>query len=106
MATIVTLTDDKGEAIEFLVDGVPRGTKGIIAPASNDDANIEKSFSAYFDPVRRLADQLAEKISEVKTKPDEVEVTIGVKLTTEAGVIFAKAGADAEMTVKFVWKNS
>lgn len=105
MATVVTLTDDQGEAIEFLVDALPRGTRGL-EPAGKGDTKIEKSFSTYFDPVRRLADQLADKISEVKTKPDEVEVTIGIKLTTEAGVVFAKAGADAEMTVKLVWKNT
>lgn len=105
MATVVTLIDSDGKPIKFLVDGVPRGTSGMKA-AGKDSSEVEESFSAYFDPVRRLADQLAEKISQVEHKPSEVEVTVGVKLTTEAGVIFAKAGADAEMTVKLVWKNA
>lgn len=105
MATIVKLKDDEGETLEFLVYDVPRGTKGLAA-AGKDNTEIEKSFRAYFDPVRRLADQLADKISEIKTKPDEFEVTVGIKLTTEAGVIFAKAGADAEMAVKLVWKTT
>ncbi len=112
MATIVTLTDEEGGEIQFLVDGdTPRGgggrfqTKGGNTSASPESMEVEKSFGAYFDPIRRLANQLAAKIGEVDVKPSEVEVQVGVKLTTEANVIFAKAGADAEMTVKLVWKN-
>ena len=112
MAAIVTLTDGDGGAIRFLVDqDAPRNTngrtqsKGGGAPPTAESAEVEKSFGAYFDPIRRLADQLAAKIQEVKRKPSEVEVTVGVKLTTEAGIVFAKAGAEAEMTVKMVWKD-
>jgi len=110
MTTIVTLSDEAGGVIQFLIDEdtsyIEHGfqPKGDLPPTVNED--VEKSFGECFDPIRRLADQLAIKIGEVQAKPSEVEVTVGVKVTAEAGVLFAKAGADAEMTVKLVWKDS
>lgn len=111
MPAILTLKDHDGSEINFIVEG---GTASIMNDAQTKGASdpetevgeVEKSFSEYFDPVRRLANQLATKISEIEQTPTEVEVSLGVKLTTEAGIVFAKAGADAEMTVKFIWKDS
>lgn len=111
MAQIVTLVDQSGDEIQFLIDdeqsSAPRDvqTKGTLQAAGSNAEATERSFSAYFDPVRRLADQLAAKIAEIETKPSEVEVTLGIKLTSGLGVIFAKADAEAEMTVKLVWKD-
>ena len=112
MAAIVTLTDGDGEGLRFLVedetDPIWTGrtqSKGGTTRGSTESVEVEQSFGAYFDPIRRLANQLAAKIAEVEHKPSEVEVTVGVKLTTGIGVIFAKAETDAEMTVKLVWKG-
>lgn len=115
MAKIVTLQTDDGQELKFLIkdtDGEPISAdpafrrKGAMAPAGRATEAEETlgEFSSYFDPVRRLANDFAKKVDEIARKPSEVEVSVGIKLTTEAGIIFAKAGGEAEMTVKLVWK--
>jgi hypothetical protein len=45
-------------------------------------------------------------LSEVVNKPAEVEISMGVTVKGEAGLIFFKGGADADMQVKLTWRNA
>lgn len=109
MSTVIKLTTSEDESIVFVAEPSANSalspdvqTKG---GRADQTAQVEASFSAYFDPLRRLANQLAKKIGEIDVSPDEVEVSLGVKLTAETGIVFAKAGADAEMNVTMTWKK-
>jgi hypothetical protein len=39
-----------------------------------------------------------------ENKPSEMELTFGLKVTTEGNVFVAKTSAEAQLEVKFVWK--
>lgn len=111
MAKTVKLRTDSGQEIRFLVEDTDNQLQEAVGFQRRGPSGLESmpqenvhQFSSYFDPVRQLADDFATKVSEIKVKPSEVEVSVGIKLTTEAGIVFAKAGGEAEMTVKFVWK--
>jgi len=48
-----------------------------------------------------------EKLRSVESKPDEIEITFGVKLSTVAGAVIASATAEANlgMTVRWAGKT-
>ncbi len=112
MARILTFQTDEG-LVRLKVDGEPTNTgtvatgprpKGGYTPASDAESPAGR-FEDAFDDLRVYANALAAKIGEIDMKPSEVEVSLGLKLTTQAGIIFASAGADAEMSVTLSWKN-
>lgn len=52
-----------------------------------------------------FAKDAAKKISEMDYKPDEIQIKFGVKLTAEAGVVFAKAATEGNFEFTLTWKR-
>lgn len=63
-------------------------------------------FDTALDGIRNSADVLIRKLQLTETKPDEIEVQFGIKAAGEiGGFAIAKIGAEANYTVKMVWRN-
>jgi hypothetical protein len=63
-------------------------------------------FEDAMNVVRRNAQTIIDKVKGLSDKPDEVEVTFGLKATGELGnFAVAKASAEANYTVKMTWKR-
>jgi hypothetical protein len=61
---------------------------------------------AIMDAVRRNADAFIGKMDELSRPPDVAEISFGLKATGETGnIAIAKAGAEANYSVKLVWKR-
>ncbi len=75
---------------------VPAGRGDIIARAKEtlDDA---------FAKVLPVTKSVVEKLRSMGDKPDEIEVTLGVKLSTVAGAVIASASAEANFGVTLRW---
>jgi len=66
----------------------------------------QATFEDGLEVVRRNAAAFIEKVRSLSDPPDEVEVTFGLKATGELGnFAVAKAGAEANYTVKMTWKR-
>jgi len=66
----------------------------------------QATFEDGLEVVRRNAAAFIEKVRSLSDPPDEVEVTFGLKATGELGnFAVAKAGAEANYTVKLTWKR-
>ena len=52
-----------------------------------------------------FAQDAAKKIAKMDFKPDEIEIKFGVKLTAEAGVVFAKAATEGNFEITLIWKK-
>ena len=63
---------------------------------------LEQVLSCVGPAVRGIVHQLREAAE----RPDEVEVEFSVKLSTDANVIIAKTGADANFRIVLKWKGS
>lgn len=50
-----------------------------------------------------VANALMERLS--KIKPQEAEVTLGLTLSAEAGVVFSKIAGEASFSVKLTWRT-
>jgi Trypsin-co-occurring domain 1 len=62
---------------------------------------LEESLSAIAPALREVLD----KLRGVSTELSEIEVELGLKLTGEAGMVIAKAGAEANFRVLVRWQR-
>jgi hypothetical protein len=81
----------------------------VSASRDGDDAVVdaEERFEKAIDSVRASANTLLTKLQNLAERPDEMEVTFGLKASGELGGNFfiAKAGTEASYTVKLAWKK-
>ena len=77
----------------------------IVRAARSDElaAKASQTFEHALDRVRPVADAVLTRLKGLASRPDEVEVSFGLKLSTEAGAILASAGAEANLQVKLKW---
>jgi hypothetical protein len=67
------------------------------------DGAIE--FDSALDNIKSAANQLQKALSSIAVPPDGCEITFGIKLSASAGVILAKAGTEANFSIKMTWKK-
>ena len=66
---------------------------------------VQTKFEDAMDAVRQNAQVIMDKVKGLSDKPDEVEVTFGLKATGELGnFAVAKVGAEANYTITMTWK--
>ena len=76
-----------------------------VMQASSDTPTINAaSFEKAADTIKKLTNTVFGKLKDIG--PDEVEMTVGVKLTTEAGIVIAQAGSEGSFQIKCKWKLS
>lgn len=67
---------------------------------------VQTRFEDAMNAVRTNAEVVIGKVKSLSERPDEVEVTFGLKATGELGnFAVAKTGAEANYTIKMTWKR-
>jgi hypothetical protein len=68
---------------------------------------LNQKFTSVLDLVKNTAESTYQGLCNIEQKafPNEVEVCFGVKLTGEAGVVFAKAGSEGAFQITLKWKT-
>ena len=98
--TILVETAEK----ETVQPGVVKA--GLKQEAEKAVAKAQATFEQGLEIVRHNATAFIKKVRGLSDPPDEVEMTFGLKATGEAGnFAVAKAGAEANYTVKLTWKR-
>ncbi|MET8145378.1 CU044_2847 family protein [Sphaerisporangium sp. NPDC005288] len=64
------------------------------------------SFNEAISVIRPAAQAILDETAKVRTAPDEVELTLGLKFTASAAVLVASGSSEASCVVKMVWKNT
>jgi hypothetical protein len=83
-----------------------------VGPAPHQAGGIPDDVTASFERAQEMMVGLAKGFHESLTKlaesmrPDEVELTFGLKLTAESGWLVAKAGGEANFEVTLKWGAS
>jgi len=99
-ATILVETAEK----ETIQPGVVKA--GLKDKTEQAIAEAKASFENGLEIVRHSASAFIKKVRGLPDPPDEVEMTFGLKATGEVGnFAVAKAGAEANYTVKLTWKR-
>jgi hypothetical protein len=95
--------EDGGEVVVEVDDDDPGvGRVGRLGDAA---ARVSSTYDQALDGVRRAADATLRQFRQLATRPDQVEVEFGVKLTAEAGAVIAHTGGEAHLTVRLTWSS-
>lgn len=92
---------DDGTEVPFEVEGP------YIGPVS--DEGLIMDLRHRFDSVIKIVMQTAEKFNEglkdtaVSARPSRFKIKFGLKLTADAGVVFAKSGTEGSFEITLQW---
>jgi NTP-dependent ternary system trypsin peptidase co-occuring protein len=79
---------------------------GRVSRSGDAVAEAGITYEAALEQVRRAADATVKTLRRMDVAPDGLEVQFGVRLNGEVGAVIAKAGAEANFTVKITWSAS
>ena len=95
-----TGADDETVIVELGDEQLAGFSPAAVSPgevAARATASLQEALDRLMPTLQTIGDRL-------KTlAPNECSVTLGVKLTTEAGVIVAKAAGEANFTITLKW---
>ncbi len=80
---------------------------GIVRAGRGDTLERARAtFEQAAESARKAALVVLAKVSDMSERPDEVEITFGLKASGELGsMVVAKAGLEANYSVKLTWKK-
>lgn len=105
MPTQIIIEDDAQILVEL------KGRRGAVDVARGDDKDLaQKSAEAFNNAMATIytvAKRSAATIRSLKIvdQPDAIEMTFGLKLTSEANALLVNAGVEAQIEVKLTWNN-
>jgi Trypsin-co-occurring domain 1 len=62
-------------------------------------------LGAALEQIKSAAIEVQDKLRSIAVPPESFELSFGIKLSASAGVILAKAGTEANFTVKMNWSK-
>jgi hypothetical protein len=101
----VPIGDDPSEFVEVEVDRRDLGDTVELTSGGRDFAVAAFSLGSSFDQVLPALSTILTKLRSVAHSPDKVEMTLGLKVGGETGLIFAKGSAEATFTVALTWRK-
>ena len=106
MSHIIEFRVEGGGVIPVEVDeAVSGGMVRVAARPGEVVGQASDTLGEALDRVMPAAQTLIAKIQDFASRPDEIQVEFGVKLSGEVGAILAKTGAEANFSVTLVWKG-
>ena len=105
MSHIVEFRLEGGGSIPVEVDEQVSG--GVVRSARPGQVvgQAGESLEEALDKAMPAAEALIAKLRNVGSRPDEIEVVFGLKLSGELGAVLAKTGVEGNFSVKLTWKG-
>jgi Trypsin-co-occurring domain 1 len=69
-------------------------------------ASAEVSFEQAVDRVRPAAEAMIERLRDIASRPDEITVTFGLKMSAKAGALIAASALEANFAVELRWTQA
>ncbi len=79
---------------------VPASRRGEIA------IKARQTFEEALEQIKPGAEIIVEKLRGMSSKPDEMEVSFGLKMSANAGAFIAASGVEANFNVLLRWNRS
>ncbi len=105
MKRLVEFPLEEGGSIVVEVDEPETG--GTVRAGRED--TIEQARETFEDALNKVlpaAKTVVEKLRNMASRPDEIEVTFGVNLSTKAGAVIASVSAEANFGVTVRWTGT
>lgn len=68
-------------------------------------AKAKQTFEEALEQIKPAADIVIEKLRGMSARPEEMEVTFGLKMSAEAGAFIASASTEANFKVLLRWNR-
>jgi hypothetical protein len=68
-------------------------------------AKAKQTFEEALEQIKPGADAIVEKLRGMSSRPDEISVTFGLKMSANAGAFIAASGIEANFTVMLKWNR-
>jgi len=104
MKRLVSFPLDDGETILVEVNELENGGMELATPTTVIE-KAQYTFGQALDKIKPIAETIIDKLRDLRHRPDEVQVTFGVKLTAEAGALIAAASAEGNYEIVLTWKS-
>lgn len=105
MARIIEYQTPDGVIAIEVEDDTEAGGKFVPAARGGEVVlQASEGFDAALGRVKAAANAFARTLGEIDLKPDSASVELALKFTGAAGVVFAKAGAEAQIKLTLSWK--
>jgi hypothetical protein len=65
----------------------------------------KQTFEEALEQIKPGADVIVEKLRGMSSRPDEMEITFGLKMSANAGAFIAASGIEANFTVLLRWNR-
>jgi hypothetical protein len=102
MKHLVEFPLDEGGSIIVEVDE-PESEGTIRAARGDAIVKAKETLEQALNNVLPFTKSIVEKLRSIGNKPDEIEISFGVKLSTAAGAVIASASAEANFDVTMHW---
>lgn len=95
-------------------EGSPLVSKGPVQAGISDRAKdvvinaqrkLDEAWDVAYHNIKSFLTRIQELTAEQLEKPDEIELSFGLKATSAGNMAVAKAGIEASYNVKLVWKE-
>ena len=87
------------------VDEAEEARGGIVRIAREDEVAVKapQAFETALDKLKPVTSPIISKLRDLT--PSEIQVELGVKMSTEAGVVIASTASEANFKVSLTWRN-
>lgn len=75
----------------------------VAAPSGQMVLKAQQTLEATLDQIKPVAGVILTKLKQLNTPADEVEVKFGIKLTVDAGAVFASVGSEVTYEITLKW---
>ncbi|HEY4302878.1 MAG TPA: CU044_2847 family protein [Gemmatimonadaceae bacterium] len=82
------------------------GVAEVSLTAGDVIAKSQLALAKTTEAIKEIALRVTAGLEDLVVRPQEIEVTFGLKFDAEAGVVVSKAGVEASVEVKLVWKEA
>lgn len=65
----------------------------------------KRTFEQALEQIRPGAEAIVEQLRSMSSRPDELEITFGLKMSANAGAFIAASGVEANFTVLLRWNR-
>jgi hypothetical protein len=105
MKHLVEYSLEDGGSIVVEVDE-PESEGTVRAARGDTIVKAKETLEDALDKVLPVTRSVVEKLRSIENRPDEIEISFGVKLSTTAGAVIASATAEANFDVTMRWTET
>lgn len=105
MKTLIDFPTDGNGSIAIEIDDTPPNPKGLMNASGNVCIQATQKIEDAIDSFKPAALTVIDKLRELTSPADSIELSFGIKFNADAGVVISRVGTEANFNIKMTWKK-